>query len=328
MNKRYDNKKLFLILTGLLAILLLTVVIKIPKQRSTLKENLVEFDTASVVRIVIKPKTVDGNEFEFIREKAGWKVKQNDIITTPRKNAVSNIFTEILDIKPQSLAAVSSSEWKNYELTDSLATRIKFLDKKGKILADIMIGKFSYRQVAANPYSPRQNNFAGTSYVRLTDEDRIYSVDGFLSLSFGGGFNDWRDKTLLRCSKSEITKITFTLPADSSFILERKDSLWNADGQSADSLKTEQYLNSLSYLNGEDFSDGFVPGSSPDYQIHIEGNNLLSILIKCYRRSGGKEFIYNSSQNPSLYFSAGDRELFEKIFKPKSYFIGSAVKKN
>jgi hypothetical protein len=48
MNKRYDNKKLFLILTGLLAILLLTVVIKIPKQRSTLKENLVEFDTASV----------------------------------------------------------------------------------------------------------------------------------------------------------------------------------------------------------------------------------------------------------------------------------------
>jgi hypothetical protein len=40
--------------------------------------------------------------------KSRVEVKQNDIITTPRKNAVSNIFTEILDIKPQSLAAVSS----------------------------------------------------------------------------------------------------------------------------------------------------------------------------------------------------------------------------
>jgi hypothetical protein len=324
MSKRFDNKRLLLILTGLLAILLLTIVVKIPKQRSTLKEKLVELDTAAVARIIMIPKASDGHEFEFIRDNTGWMLKQDDIITPARQNAVTDIFTEISGIKPQNLAAVSRSEWKNYELTDSLATRIRFLDKKGKDLADLMIGKFSYRQVAANPYSPRQNNIAGTSYVRLANEESIYAVDGFLSLAFGGGFNDWRDRTLLNCSKAEITKVTFTLPADSSFVLEKRDSVWLAGGNPADSLNTEQYLNSISYLTGEDFRDGFIPGSSPGYQVQIEGNNLLSISIKCYREADGKEFIFSSSQNPSLYFSAGDRELFDRIFKPQGYFTATA----
>lgn len=327
MSKRFDNRKLLLILAGLLAILLLTVVIKIPKQRSTLKEKLVEFDTAAVARIVIIPKAADGKDFEFFKENIEWKLKQGEIITIPRENAIKRIFSEILEIKPQSLAAVNRSELKDYELTDSLATRIKFLDKKGKSLADIMIGKFSYRQVAANPYSPRQNNIAGISYVRHASEDKIYAVDGFLSLSFGGGFDNWRDRTLLRCSKSEITKVTFTLPADSSFVLAKKDSVWYAGDLPADSLNTEQYLNSISYLNGEDFRDGYTPGSSPDYQVQIEGNNLLSISLKCYRGADGKEFIFNSSQNPSVYFSAGNRELFDKLFKPRGYFTGSDTKK-
>ncbi|NMC37769.1 MAG: DUF4340 domain-containing protein [Bacteroidales bacterium] len=327
MSKRFDNKKLVMVLAGLLAILLLTIMVKIPKNRSTLKEKLVEFDTAAVTRIVIIPKATDGKDFEFIKENNEWKLKQEDIITIPRGNAVKNILSEVLEIKPKSLAAVNRSEWRDYELTDSLATRIKFLDKKGKNLADIMIGKFSYNQVAASPYSLRQNNIAGISYVRQASEEKIYAVDGFLSLSLGGGFDNWRDRTLLRCSKEEITKITFTLPADSSFVLEKRDSVWYANNLPADSLNTEQYLNSISYLNGEDFRDGYTPGSSPDYQVLIEGNNLLSISIKCFRGVDGKELIFNSSQNPSVFFSTENRELFDKLLKPKEYFTGSDTKK-
>ena len=56
MSKRFDNRKLIYILAGLLVILLLTVIIKIPKERSTLKSKLVEVDTAGVSKIIIIPK--------------------------------------------------------------------------------------------------------------------------------------------------------------------------------------------------------------------------------------------------------------------------------
>lgn len=326
MSKRFDNKKLLLVLTGLLAVLLLTLVVRTPKKRSTIREKLVDFDTASVGRILITPRAEEGKQFEFFREDPGWKVKQDNIVAVPRKNAIGNIFQEILGIRPQSLAAVGRAEWGNFGLTDSLATRIRFTDKKGRTLSDIMIGRFTYKPVA-NPYAGGRNDISGTSYVRLADEEKVYAVDGFLALAFSGGFDDWRDRTLLRCNDIEITKISFSLPADSSFVLTKTDSGWTAGNQPADSLNVREYLSSVSFLNGDNFRDGFVPAASPGYQIAIEGNNLLSITVKCYREEDGKGFVINSSQNPSLYFSA-DRGMFDKIFRPLSYFtVSSAGKK-
>jgi len=274
MSKRFDNKKLFVILAGLLAVMLLTFIFKIPKERSTLMGNLVEIDTAKVARIMVIPKIATGKPFEFIRENNLWRVSQENITSTPREGAIENIFTEVLAIKPQSLAAVGEPKFKEYELTDSLATRLKFLNSRDKIMADIMIGSFTYKQVQ-NPYGGYGgNNIEGTSFVRLYDKDDIYAVSGFLAFSFGGGFDDWRDRTFLKCKKEDITKITFTYPADSSFVLEKIDSVWYAGSQTADSLKTSDYLNSVGMLEGADFRDGYKPSGSPEYQMVIEGNNL------------------------------------------------------
>ena len=146
MSNRFDNKKLLYLLIGLIAILLLTVVIKIPKERATLRSKIVEFDTSEVNKIILYPRVSIGNAVEFNKNNNKWKVQQGNIVSATQEGVVQNIFSDVLRIKPQSLAAVSKSNWKEFEVTDSLATRIKFLDRKGKILADLMIGKFNYRQ--------------------------------------------------------------------------------------------------------------------------------------------------------------------------------------
>ncbi len=320
MSSRFNNKKLVIILSGLIIVLILTMVVKIPKERSTLTARLFDIDTSRVSKIIITPKAETGKPFEFIRENNKWTVRQDKVISQPMQNAVENIFSEILQLKPQSLVAVDKSKWKEYELTDSLATKIKLLDRKGKTLGDQMVGKFTYRQ-AANPYGyGGGNNIEGTSFVRLADDKKIYSVEGFLAFSFGGTFNDWRDKSFLRCKKEDISKITFTYPADSSFILMKKDSLWYAGSQLADSLKTANYFSSLSFTDGEEFMDGFRPSSSPLYSMTIEGNNLLNVTVKCFREGGNDKYVLNSSLNPEIYFSGAKNGLFEKLFKPASYF--------
>lgn len=321
MSKRFDNKKLFIILALLLVVLFLTIIVKIPKERSTLKNTLVEFDTAGVGKIIITPKIAAGKPFEFIKDNNKWTVKQDDIISAPQKGAPGTILTEILSLKPQSLAAVGESGFKEYELTDSLATRVKFINKKGKDLAELMIGKFSYKQVS-NPYAQYGgNNIEGTTFVRLSGEKQIYAVDGFLAFTFSGGFNDWRDKSFLRCKKEDIKNITFTMPADSSYVLTMKDSIWFAGSQPADSAKAAGFLNSFSMLEGQDFKDRYKPAKSPDYQMVIEGNNLLNITVKCYKGETADEYILNSSLNPEVYFSSKRNGLYDDLFKPATYFL-------
>lgn len=319
MSKRFENKKLFYILGILLIILAVTFIVKIPREKSTLKTTLVRFDTTEVERIIIIPKASAGEKFEFFRDNKTWKVKQGEIISKPRDGAVENILSDLLSIKPSNLVSVSKSKWQDYDLTDSLAIRVRVENKKGKALADVMIGRFSYKPVS-NPYGGGYGgSIDGISYVRLYTEEPVYAVDGFLTFSFSGDFDDWRDKTLIRCKGDDITKITFTFPADSGFVLEKKENKWYASGEPADSAATASYINTITYTDGEKFIESFRPVSSPVCQTLIEGNNLLNITVKCYSDENGR-IILNSSLNPEAFFIDENKNVFNQIFKPLSHF--------
>jgi hypothetical protein len=327
MSKRFDNKRILYILAGLMVVLALTILIKIPKERATLKDKLIELDTANVYKIIFQPRGKEEDSFEFIKNKGKWNVQQNKIVSTPEKDAVENILQEVQNIRPKSLEAVDKSRWKDFNLTDSLATRVQLMNEKGKILADLMIGKFTYNPVN-DPYSRSDpNSVQGTSFVRLYNEKKVYGVDGFLSFSFSGKFDDYRDKSFLKLKREDVTKISFVMPADSSFILKKKDSVWHAGDRVCDSLSIANYLNAISYLNGQDFRDNFKPVVNPLCDLLIEGNNLLNISVKCYSGEGENEYILNSSLNPDVYFSSKKDGLFEKLFKSEKYFLTKSATK-
>ncbi len=307
-------------LSGLLIILLVTIVVKIPEENATLKSRLVELDTLKVNKIIIYPKNNKGVPVEFNRKDNKWTVRQGDIISAVRKGAVKTMIDEAFNIKPQSLVTKDKSKWDEYELTDSLSTRVKFLSKKGKVLADIMIGKLNYKQVNNPNGGYGGNNITGTSFVRLFDENAVYAVDGFLQFSFNREFDDWRDKTFIKSDKNNITNVRFIYPADSSFSLAKEGLVWHVNSQVADSVNVADYLNTLGLLEGKTFGNNFKPGLSPVYQIVVEGNNLLSFTIKCYKNEAANEYVMNSSLNPDVYFTSPKNGIFDKLFKPREYF--------
>jgi hypothetical protein len=320
MSKRYDNRKLLYILGGLVVVLTLTFLVKIPRQKSTLKGTLVNLDTSAVSRIVMTPKNNPSGSFEFTKEKGKWTVRQGSIISEPEHGAVQNILAEVISIKPQSLAAVSQSKWKEFDLTDSLATGVKLLNNKGKTLASVLIGRFSYRQ-PSNPYNMGGNNIEGTTYVRLNGENEVYAVDGFLAFSFSGDFPDYRNKTLTRFTRNDVTSLRFTMPGDSSYTLIKKESRWFIDEMQADSAAVTDYLTSLSRVNGDSFIDGYKTSSNPVYLVSIEGNNLVNFTVKAYAADRNGEFILNSSLNPEAYLISKRNGELSDIFKPKEQFI-------
>jgi hypothetical protein len=328
MSKRFDNKKLIYLIAGLIVLLVVTMVVRIPKESATLKSRIVEFDTTAASKIIIYPKYLKESQIEFVKSNGKWTVQQGSVISSPQKGAVQNIFGELLSLKPQSLAAVNITKWAEFELTDSLATRVKILNAKGKALADVLLGKFTYKQVS-NPYGGygNNNNVEGTSFVRVTGEKEVYAVSGFVAFSFSGKFNDWRDKTFIGVNKNDITNISFTYPADSSFKLVKKDARWLIGIQSADSIKTSDFLTPLGSLNGDEIKDNFTPVLNPVFQMNIEGNNLLNVTVKGYTGEIAGEYILNSSQNPDVYFSSKKEGLFGKLFKSQGYFLKSIYRR-
>jgi hypothetical protein len=321
MSKRFNNKRLLYLLAGLTVILILTILIKIPKEKATFRSNIVDLDTSAVIRIILNNRISAGNTVEFNRNNDHWTVRQGKIVSAIDEGAVQNIFGEVLNIKPQSLAAINQSRWKEFDLTDSLATRIKFLNSKGKILADIMIGKLDFKQPDKPDGGFSGNNIKMTSYVRLYSEKEVYAIDGLIPFSFNIKFDDWRDKTFVRYNKSEITNISYLYPADSSYKLIRKDSLWYSGSLKADSLKVGNYLNSITLMRGEEFKDDFTPALNPVYQMLVQATNSAGFSIKCYAGGSPGEYIFNSSLFPDVYFIDRKNVLFKQLFKPQSYFL-------
>ncbi len=322
MSNRFNNKKLLYLLGGLTVLLLLTMIIKIPKENATLKTRIFDLDTLQVTRVLLYARGNDGLAVEFNRTGSKWTVKQGDIVSAAREGAVENMLADALNLKPQSLATKDKEKWEEYELTDSLATRVQFLNSKGKTLADLMIGKFTYKQVE-DPYGGYGgNNIRGTSFVRRYGEKDVYSVEGFLSFTFNGKFDDWRDKTFIKSDKNNVTSIRFIYPVDSSFVLLKEGTTWNAGGQKADSATVQNYLNTLGLLNGQNIKDKYQAVTSPVSQILVEGNNLTSFTIKCFRGEGDDEYILNSSLNPDVYFTSAKDGIYDKVFKSQRYFLG------
>ncbi len=285
-----------------------------------IKSKLIDIDTLEINKIILYPKDNKGIPVEFNKKDNKWTVRQGDIISDVQKGAVKSMIGEAANIKPQSLVTKDKSKWNDYELTDSLGTRVKFLSKKGKILADIMIGKVNFKQVNNPNGGYGGNNITGTSFVRLYDGNAIYSSDGFLQFSFNRKFEDWRDKTFIKSDKNSITSIRFIYPADSSFSLNKEELVWHVNGKAADSVNVANYISSLGFLEGENFRNNFKPDLSPVYQIVVGGNNLSDFTIKCYKDEGTNEYVLNSSLNPEVYFTSAKNGLFDKLFKPIDYF--------
>ncbi len=319
MSKRKNNTVLIIILVILAGILILTKLIREPGRQSNLKTDLMAIDTADVSRILID-RTND-KTIKFVKNGSTWTVSQGDIKSKEEKGTASGILGSLAGIRPNRLVAKSESKWNEYEVGDSASTTITFENSGGKKLGSIIIGKFSYEQPSGPSANYGRGSFSGSSYVRVPGEKEVYAVEGFLSMMLRRDFNSYRDKTFIEADKNDISRITFSYPADSSFVLTYHDSAWYAGDMKADSMITESYLNRLSSVSGNSIKDDYTPAGSPLLRMKIEGKTMQPVDVECYEGESPDNFILHSGQKPEVYFSSNKTGLFDRIFKPENYFL-------
>ncbi len=299
MYRKINIKILAVIFIVLLVVTVVTQMVDLRKGNRTFKQDLVTVNADEITSLEVYPKSAGGKPVTLKKENDTWTVEADGKAYRADQSAPGSMIAQLNEMKAKSLATSDKDRWKEFEVTDSLGTRVK-LYNGSNLAADVIFGKFSYSQPQTM-----------TSYVRLTGEDEVYGVDGMMGMSFNRNMDSFRDKTILKSSSSDWTKLTFTCPADSSFTLEKMNDKWLIGSTVADSAAVVKYFRSLNRVTSSKFAQS-EPAGQPTHRLKIEGNNNMVPLEITGYYNGADDFILGSTQNEGNYFN--DKETAEKIF--------------
>jgi hypothetical protein len=319
--KKINNKTLIIILVVLVGIFALVRVFRTPAKQSNLKKELVSVDTAKVTQIKLIPK-VDGTEVTFKREGAKWTVTKFGKEYNLDLSAVNGLLSQLLKIQPQKMVSRKKEKWDEYQVGDS-TTRVQAL-AGDDVVADLMIGRIGFNQNPAQMQQQQQfggGGFGGAfTYVRVADEDEVYTVDGFLESTFNRSLNDFRNKTLIRLKSEDITKIAFNYP-DSGFVAEKRNKKWWIGEALADSNKMKSYVNQLNFKNASIFADDFTATSQADLSLVLDGASGNLATIKAWKRE--MDWVFESTQQPGVFFSNEGSGIFNALFERRKNLISN-----
>ncbi|MBL4654874.1 MAG: DUF4340 domain-containing protein [Bacteroidia bacterium] len=288
------------------------------KSKGTFNKDLVnvDIDKVSAIKILTKAK----NEVDLIKTDGSWQVKigENKFGKADDEKIVSAI-DQIAIIKPSNLVSTDKEKYNEFQV-DTSGVRVRVFEGDKRTL-DIILGKFSYK-------SQREMY----TYIRLSDADEVYSVEGLLDITFNRQLEFWRYDVIIDSDPEDWTKLTYTYPGDSSFTIELKENGWFLDGMiQVDSNKvTKKYFSRLKYLANSNFTDDVNASSlsNPIMSLKIDVDGEEPIVVNGYPSiTDESSLVITSSLNSDAAFTIKrSDDVCKKLFPRKVRFIPGEVK--
>lgn len=308
--KKLNNTWLIAALVVLVGAFFISRFFRAPGLESNLRQQLVQLDTAAITQLRVRPAS-GGEEISLQREGVNWKVTQGSKSAFADRSAVNAALSSLSALKPLRMVSRKKDKWNDFQVGDG-GTQVAVYEADRQE-SNLHIGKTNFVQ-------NQQGGFGGAyTYVRVGDEDEVYAIDGFLESSFNRTYSDWRNKNFLRVSRDAVSKITFTYPADSSFVLEKKDSVWVVNGQPAAIAPVDMYLGHLAFKNLNNFADDFQPTGAAPVTIKVEARGGPLETIEGWPLPNG-QWAFRSTQQPVIFTSEGSSAI-QDLLRGKTYFM-------
>jgi hypothetical protein len=290
MFRKINNRILSVVFIALLIIVVVFIFLDSDRNERTFREVLVDIDTTAVTKLVIISQASNFQPLNIYKQNNEWFVElasgKSAHVTNQK---IEQSFKELTAIKPKRLAARGQDKWNSFKV-DSTGTRVQIIEGDNVTL-DIVLGRFNYQQ------QPR----SVSTYVRIFHDNDVYEVDGFLALTFNQNADAFRDGTIVSGDSNNWNNLKFDYPADSSFTLSKNNNKWFIDGVETDSLKTANYLRTMSNFSRTNFADDaeIKPNQVPTYNLTITDANLEFTEVNGFVDTS---YVIISSQNPDTQF--------------------------
>lgn len=288
----------------LVAAFVLTRVFRSPARMSNIKTGTLKVDTAAVTEIrILRNSATDSTEKVLTRNPESWRVEQSGINASADAYAVSNVLKALNDLEFDRVVTRNEDKWEDYGVTDDTGIKVTVSGKSGQ-LSTFVVG------------APRE----GEAFLRSLDDDEVYTVNATVHSAFARDFNSFRNRTFLKVPKDLVTRMVFRYPADSGFVLERRDNAWMIENTRADSAKVESFLNTLRSRNLSAFADDFVPSGEPDMTLVVSGTAGDLETVRAWRQPDSTWRLASGVQ-PDVYFSDSGTRVIVDLFKKREDFL-------
>lgn len=278
-------------------------------QSKAFSSKIVEFDSTSVNKLIIyRP---DKDAIEVSKQDGTWKVKSGENMYDADPTAVTQAMNSALDLKIKSLATRKQEKFTRFQVDDSSGTKVNF-QNGDKVLSSLIVGKFNFVS---------QTEF--NTYVRATDSDEVFAVEGFVGSSYNKDIDAWRNKKVWSFKDSEVSEVAVTMPADSSFTLTRvgaNDWMSGVDtlkgGVSAQILRNVARLNAVGFIENKDVTSF---GEAP-YSVKVTLDNGSTKSVRLYPNPDDKsKFIATAADFPYV-FTLNKSTWKSSVFKDRTKF--------
>jgi hypothetical protein len=313
--KKLNNKILLIVLVAMVGVFALSRLFRSPKLEANMRKELITLDTAKVTEVRIAASAASDKEMKLLKSGTQWWVSRGNKKYTAEAATIKSMLASVASLQAQRMVSRKKDKWETFNVGEK-GTHVSIWNG-GNRMADFYVGKTGFNQSPGG----YQGGFAGAyTYVRLADETEVYSVDGFLESTFNRAADDFRDRSFLRVKTEDINKITFAYPADSSFVLEKRESVWHVGNVRADSAAVAGYLNQWSFKNLSAFADDFNAASSPTLTIKVEGQAGVLTTLEGWKQDNG-EWALRSSLQKDVVFSSASSSIVNDVLVNSKKFI-------
>ena len=298
-----NNKWLAIILGALIVLYIFT---KLGNKRSdtSFNPNIILVDTSAINKIFISPKS--GDAFTMNKNGENWQLDLNNKIITADRSSITSFFGNILKLKADRVVTKNKERWSEYEVEGDNSTKIELFNNNDKQIG-LIIGRFNFDQMTRS----------ATSFIRLDDENEVYAIDGFASMSLSSDASAFRNKEIVNVNQQDLTGFVLNGPGGTKSLRFDGVNWITSTGIAPDTNLIKSYLGSVSNVSGQQFDDEFnAQNNPPDYQLIVEGNNMPApVEVNCFRsQKEGQSFVLQSSVNPESYFSSDSTGIYSRIF--------------
>jgi hypothetical protein len=255
------------------SLLLLTALVKwnsTPSSSEAFRTTLVDVDAQKVDRISIEQPAAN-RTLVLMQTPSGWTVSEGTGGETFEADSgfVQRALDDLTGLQVKAVVTRNPEKFTRYKV-DSTGTLVSLYEGE-ELLESVVIG-------APQFVSQREFN----NYVRPSDEETVYAVEGFLESTFNRELDRWRETQVWDIDRDDIVRIDLMLPADSSYSIERIDEGWVSGTDTLSQTQIATVLSRLASLNANGFVDSLAVSDfgTERYAIQLRLENGSDRLIK------------------------------------------------
>lgn len=186
--KKINNKVLAIGLVVLVGIFVLARVFRSPKLESNVRKELVSLEVPKITEVRISSPD---SSVQLVKENGKWNVVKDQDKYEADSAAVLRTLQTIQLIEAKRMISRKKDKWAGFKVDSTGTHVVVYYD--GDKEADFQVGTLGFNQTPGGNAQFGQG-MSPYTYVRLTGEDEVYIVDGFLGGMLPTGLSEWKKK--------------------------------------------------------------------------------------------------------------------------------------